>query len=70
MDKRRILIIIGRACARWRRSQGKTQRDVAEWAGCTIQNVSEFERGHCGAAAVMAWYIWHGMPGHLIKEEA
>ena len=48
-------------CKEWRRAQGITLQAIAELAGTTIGNVSNFELGRYCSGRTIAAYIVAGM---------
>ena len=46
------------ACAReWRRQSNYTLQDIASRCGCTIQNITSFERGENESGKILRIYI-------------
>ena len=55
------LEILGNACAKYRREVlCVPQRFVAVDVGCSIPNVSQFEKGHNDSARLLLWYLSQG----------
>ena len=55
------LEILGNACAKYRREVlCVPQRFVAVDVGCSIPNVSQFEKGRNDSAKLLLWYLSQG----------
>lgn len=60
-ERRMQLRRVGRLCAKYRRSLGVTQREIAFELNVTLHNVSHFECGKNDSATILLWYVGRGM---------
>lgn len=60
----------GKLCAEYRRETlGKTQKDVAQDLGYSVENIASFEQGRNDNLLILLWYIKHGLlENHDIEE--
>ena len=52
---------IGKACQRYRKNIGKTQREVAEATHYSVENISAFENGRTNNFRILLWYVANGL---------
>lgn len=57
---------VGAICAAARRKSGMTQKNVADYLGYSIQNISHFENGRIDNSFILLYYM--GKFGIDIKE--
>lgn len=54
-------ITIGRKCAKFRRSIGYSQQQVADELGYSRTNISMFENGRNYNMVILLWYLKRGL---------
>lgn len=60
---------IGKACQRYRKNIGKTQREAANDTHYSVENISAFENGRTNNFRILLWYVAQGLNVYNIAVE-